>query len=256
MRRPVPAAERMKIIPSWLIFLAAVFLPAAAVRAGFFLDLEGGLANNLYNDIRVPGDTGTRFSLTDDFSVDNTLFWRARLGWEGGRHSISLLAAPLRFTASGDAPEDIVFTDRTFPAGESLSAGYRFDSYRATYRYRLVQTRALDFGLGLTGKVRDAAIRLSGDGRRAEKTNVGFVPLVNFRLEWRFARPLSLLLEGDALAAPQGRAEDVLLALQYRVRENLSARLGYRILEGGADNDRVYNFSAVGYFGLGLTYRL
>ncbi len=243
----------MNNLSRWLVLLSVVFLPVAGVRAGFFFDLEGGLATNLYNNIRVPGDTGTRFSLTDDFSVDNTYFWRARLGWEGGRHSVSLLAAPLRFTASGIPSEDIVFTDRTFPAGERISAGYRFDSYRVTYRYELVKTGALDFGLGLTGKVRDAAIRLSGGGQRAEKSNVGFVPLLNFRLEWRFAPPLSMLLDGDALAAPQGRAEDVLLALQYRVRENLAARIGYRLVEGGADNDEVYNFTAVQYFGLGLT---
>ncbi len=240
-----------RVILTLLIFSFA----APAARAGFFVDFEGGLATNLYNNIRVPGDTGTRFSLTDDFSVENTGFWRARLGWEGGRHSVSLLAAPLRFSASGRAPEDIDFAGETFSAGADIKAGYRFDSYRLTYRYELAASRRLDFGLGLTAKLRDAAIRLSGAGRRAEKTNVGFVPLVNFRLEWRFAPPLSLLLEGDALAAPQGRAEDILLALQYQIRENLAARIGYRILEGGADNDRVYNFTAVQYFGLGATVR-
>jgi hypothetical protein len=79
------------------------------------------------------------------------------------------------------------------------------------------------------------------------KTNVGFVPLVNFRLLWNFARPAGLLLEGDALAAPQGRTEDVLAAVTFQPAEWYTLRLGYRILEGRADNDEVYNFTMFQY---------
>jgi hypothetical protein len=59
------------------------------------------------------------------------------------------------------------------------------------------------------------------------------------------------LLEGDALAAPQGRAEDVLLALQFHPRPNLAFKLGYRILEGGANVAEVYNFALLNYAALG-----
>jgi len=62
-----------------------------------------------------------------------------------------------------------------------------------------------------------------------------------------------LLLDGDALVGPNGgRAEDVLLAAQWRVREGTLARIGYRILEGGADVDSVYNFALVHYATAGL----
>jgi len=44
--------------------------------------------------------------------------------------------------------------------------------------------------------------RLGGGGRESEKTNVGFVPILNFLLEWRFSPAWRLLVEGDALAAP------------------------------------------------------
>ena len=50
---------------------------------------------------------------------------------------------------------------------------------------------------------------------------------------------------GDALAAPQGRAEDVLAALTYGKSDKFRIKIGYRILEGGADNDEVYTFSLV-----------
>ena len=64
---------------------------------------------------------------------------------------------------------------------------------------------------------------------------------------------IGVLFEGDALAAPQGRAEDVLLAGIYKFSDHIMVRLGYRILEGGADNDEVYNFALFHYASAGFT---
>ncbi|WP_340075775.1 hypothetical protein [Leptobacterium sp. I13] len=88
----------------------------------------------------------------------------------------------------------------------------------------------------------------------ASKTNIGFVPIINFRLYWKIDEKTGLLLYGDALAAPQGRAEDVLLAGTYQLSEDLTVRLGYRILEGGADNDEVFNFALFHYVSTGILY--
>ncbi len=62
-------------------------------------------------------------------------------------------------------------------------------------------------------------------------------------------------MDGDALAAPQGRAEDVLLALQLRLNEGLMLKAGYRILEGGANVEEVYNFALIHFIIAGATYR-
>jgi hypothetical protein len=43
----------------------------------------------------------------------------------------------------------------------------------------------------------------------------------------------------------------VLAALQYQVSDRIGLKLGYRILEGGADNDEVYNFSLFNYAVIG-----
>ena len=64
---------------------------------------------------------------------------------------------------------------------------------------------------------------------------------------------LRLLFEGDAAVAPQGRAEDAEFALVYQKSEKWSVRLGYRILEGGADNDKVYSFALFNYLLIGIT---
>jgi len=66
---------------------------------------------------------------------------------------------------------------------------------------------------------------------------------------------LALELETDALAAPQGRAEDVSLRGVYRLSDRVELDLGYRLLEGGADNDEVYTFSFFHYAVAGVRVR-
>ena len=106
----------------------------------------------------------------------------------------------------------------------------------------------------MTAKIREASISLASSHITSEKTNVGFVPIINFRLWWRINEKWGLLLDGDALAAPQGRAEDVYIAVTYKVNDNIGVRAGYRILEGGADNDEVYSFSLFHYNSVGISY--
>ena len=232
----------------WIPFLAllAVLLGTLPVSAVLSVDVETGLVFSGYNDVRIPGDTGTLFSLSEDLDVDPTSFFRVRVHYTlARRHTLSLLAAPLRLEAGGAVDRAVIFQDEEFAPLTELKARYRFDSYRLTYRYNLRTGHPLEAGLGLTAKIRDASIRVEGDGRRSEKKNTGFVPLVNFRLRWMMTDQLGFLLEGDALAAPQGRAEDVLLGLYFRPGERVGMKAGYRILEGGADNDEVYNLSLI-----------
>jgi hypothetical protein len=224
------------------------------VSAQWFLDFENGLAMSGYNDVQIPGDTGTRFSLTDDLKTDSSYFFRIRFGyrWKSG-HNISVFAAPLTLKATGQVGKEIFFFEEIFPANTPLNARYTFNSYRLTYRYDFVRKPKWQVGIGFTGKIRDAVVKLEGGGKSSEKTNVGFVPLLNFRVLWRFHEDWGLLLEGDAAAAAQGRAEDVLLALQYKLNEKVQFRAGYRIIEGGADVEEVYNFSLLHFLSAGVT---
>ena len=235
------------------IALLAVLIGPSSVSAQLTLDMETGLAWSGYNDVRIPGDVGTLFSLSEDLSIDPSSFFRIRLTYTLGRgHSLGLLVAPLRLEAAGAVDRPIVFQEQEFDPAVELQSRYRFDSYRLTYRYDFRREHPLQAGLGLTAKIRDASISLEGGGRKAEKKNTGFVPLVNFRLHWMVADEFGLLLEGDALAAPQGRAEDVLLAVSFRPGKKIGLRAGYRVLEGGADNDEVYTFALLHYLVAGV----
>ena len=228
-----------------------------ALHAGPFLDFEGGMVYSGYNDVRIPGEGGTKFSFTDDLETAPSFFFRLRAGvtfFE--RHTISFLYAPLTLTADGFPSGTIIFNGGTFSSGSYTQGKFRFDSYRLTYRYDFISNEDLVIGAGITAKIRDAAIRLENDTLSSEKKNTGFVPLINMRLQWNAFSPVSLLIEADALWAPQGRAEDILVAVQLQVNRNLTIRAGYRMLEGGADNDEVYTFSLIHYAVFGFTFSI
>lgn len=245
-----------KITSILLIFLVGLFF-IGTVDAQWFIDVESGYVFNGYNDVQIPGDTGTRFSLTEDLKAESSFFYRLRMGvLLGERHTISALYAPLSIQASGTLNKPVLFFEEEFPPGVPLEGKYTFNSYRLTYRYALKNSKNWRIGLGFTAKIRDAAVKLEGDGKTSEKTNVGFVPLLNFLFEYKVTDKASILLKGDALASPggQGRAEDVLLAVQYRLNDKIQIRAGYRILEGGADVQEVYNFALLHFLTLGVRF--
>lgn len=241
--------------PCLLLFVFLLAAATSAGAAGWSLDLEGGWAWSGYNDVRIPGEGGTDFSLSEDLTSAGTAFWRLRLSRRlGARHEFSALAAPLRLDAAGRAPTEIHFAGASFPAGSELSARYRFDSYRLSYRYRLRDGERFTGWLGLTAKIRDAEIAVTGAGLSAEKLNTGFVPLLAFRGDWRLAEHWTARVEGDALAGGPGRAEDVFLGLVYASSPRLALRGGYRLIEGGADVAEVYNFALLNFASLGLEF--
>lgn len=221
------------------------------------LDLEAGYVIPGYNDVAIPGDSGTRFSLTDDLDADETMAFRLRCGHAfAEKHWVAILVAPLTMESHGTLDENVAFNGMAFPAGTPVDATFRFDSYRAIYRYGFHTSDTWQCSVGGALKVRDAAITLEGGGLESEKDNTGVVPLLSFNITWTPAERLSLLVDGEALAAPQGRAEDVLFAAQYDVNQRLALKTGYRVLEGGADNDEVYTFSLFHYFIVGAVLSL
>ena len=226
--------------------------------AQFTFDVEGGVAATGYNDVRIPGSGGTFISFSNELSSNPIFYSRVRVGFKfGSRSEVLALYAPLKFQYKGSVNRDVVFQGETYPAGMQLNATYKFNSYRATYRYYVLDKSNLEVAVGLTVKVRDANIGIRGNsGLESVKTDLGVVPLVNFWVHWHATERLGLLLDGDALAAPQGRAEDVLAAITYKATDRFSVKAGYRILEGGADNNSVYTFSLFHYGLLGVIISL
>lgn len=234
---------------------AAAALAPSAPRAADprpFLDLESGLIWAGRNDVRVPGDSGSDFSLAEGaLASEAAPFLRVRGGVALGRHAISFLFAPLRLRGSGQTESTVDFAGRSFSG--DVAARYRFDTYRLTYRYTLVSRPAFDLALGATVLLRDAEIRLTSGAQTASKKSRGVVPLASFRAAWRFAGPFAFSLDGDALAAPHGRAEDVALSLEL-ASGDLTFRAGYRMLESSVDSSSVYNVALLNHLAVGVTY--
>lgn len=247
---------RNHLLVTLLLVLIGVF-PALASDKTVEISLESGLVLPGYNTIQSPNDdSATRFSLSDMLDIESKTYIRARVVYNlSERHHLSLLYAPLSLDASGVLPSDVRFEGAFFPKDTFVNAVYRFDSYRLTYRYDLVRNENLTFSIGLTAKIRDAEIALNADTVDAKKTNTGFVPLLNFHLKWLLTEGMGILFEADALAAKQGRAEDVYLAWFASLGDSIELRLGYRMVEGGANVDEVYSFALINYLAAGISFK-
>jgi hypothetical protein len=226
---------------------------ATASAADFHATFEAGPAWQTRNDFRIPGDVGTLVELPDAGPVAS---FRATLTWDlTPRQAVRLLAAPFRIEQTFTPTEPVAFQDLVFPAGRPFDSSFRFDSYRATWYWRFAPRGKWSLRLGATLKVRSAEIGLTGDPGESVKDDLGVVPLVYLYARYQATDRLALELEADALAAPQGRAEDVSLKGVYRLSDRVELDLGYRLLEGGADNDEVYTFSFFHYAVAGVRVR-
>jgi len=239
-----------------ITIIILILVSSSILWSNFEIDIESGAIFTGYNDVRIPGDEGTLFSLKDDLKTDAKPYFRSRLIYHfNPKHHVILLYAPLTVKATGKVNKDLYYQGEVFQANTDLKSIYKFKSYRISYRYDFVRKTKVSFGLGFTAKIRDAIISLENAEVKAKKKNVGFVPIINFKLNWKMKKKLWIILEGDALAAPQGRAEDIAFTLNYQLNKKLGLRVGYRLLEGGADNDEVYTFSLFHYAVLGLSYQ-
>jgi hypothetical protein len=227
-----------------ILLFAAVAASAQTTTPGRVgLTVEGLNVWQQRNDVRIPPDTGTEFSLVDLVGSARTPSMRVEATVDvTERQHIRLVYAPLQLTGRGTPALPIAFAGTTF-ASAPTDAVYKFNSYRATWSYRVHHGRTWTWRLGLTGFVRDARIALTQTDRTAEDTDVGFVPLGHVSADARLAERWSAALVLDASAAPQGRAIDFAATLEYRPAPRWTVFGGYRTIEGGADVDAVYTFA-------------
>ena len=241
-----------------IVLVAVGSVGLSAARGKWLLDIEGGTVVPGYNNVQIPNNSsGTRFSLKNDLDINQKAYYRLRLSYQPGKkHGLSLLYAPLSLKADGILNKPVDFEGVRFDSGSTVHALYRFNSYRLTYRYLLVDKPKIHFWIGFTAKIRDAVVKVETHTKESAKTNVGFVPLLHVYLEWFWGNRLGILAEADALAAKQGRAEDVGISMFYRIGKNVAFKLGYRFVEGGANVEEVYTFALINYFYSGVIFRL
>lgn len=220
------------------------------------LDLEWGAAWQDHNEVQSPNSAaGTRFSL--DHLTGSGPYSAPRIQFTlplNPRDDLRLIAAPLRIHNSGTLATPVNFERNAFAAG-AASATYRFDSYRATWRRTFSTSQDWILKAGLTGKIRDAEISISQGATTATRSDTGLVPLLHFSAQRNLDDRSRFIFDIDGLASSRGRAFDLSLRYAHDIRPELSAFGGIRILDGGADNDSVYNFARFDYLTVGLSFR-
>lgn len=243
--RPWPASVTGLVPPVCLIVVFAAGLASAQTSAPgrISITVEGLNVWQQRNDVRIPPDTGTEFSIVDLIGSSPTPSVRVMATSDlTERHQVQLVYAPLRLSGRGTPPMPIAFAGTTFAPAPTESV-YKFSSYRGTWSYRLYQGPTWTWRIGFTGFIRDARVALTQGDRTAEDTDVGFVPLGHVSADARLAARWSLRLALDGSAAPQGRAIDFAATLEYRPAPRWRVFGGYRTIEGGADVDTVYAFA-------------
>ena len=161
----------------------------------FEIELEGGPVWQSRNDVQIPNDiNGTRFSLLDIAGKGPQPAGRAYLTWNiSRRHSLRALLAPLSITETGMIAAPVDFAGASYDAGTPVEGTYKFNSWRLSYRYRFTDNERLSLFLGVSAKVRDAKVELTQAGTTSEKTDIGFVPLLNLGADWNFTPGTNLL---------------------------------------------------------------
>lgn len=229
--------------------------PASANAPRASVELELGAAQLQRNELQSPNDaSATRFDLArvlGTSSTQGTARVTVKIPTAGGDEWLAVYA-PLTFKGSAALGQTVVYEGSSFAGAPQTSASYRFDTYRLTWRRPVIQNAETTVRLGLTGLMRDAAISLSQAGVAASRSNTGLVPLLHGSVERRLGPRVSLIGDVDALGSGQGHAVDLSLRAQYAVDTRWAVSAGYRMLDGGADNDTLYNFARIQWLTLGL----
>jgi hypothetical protein len=238
---------------------SSIFLVLFAAQTGysqFTLDLESGLVpSSPYNEIRVPGNAGTTFDLAKDLKTQQTFFYRVRASYTfAKRHTLSVLAAPLSVKSNGTLDRNVNFNGQIFESNRPTEGIFTFNTYRLTYRYAIANTNRFRLGVGLTGLVRDATVRLKSETQNTAFDNVGVVPLLHYNLWWNPARRLLILSEADGSYSKFGQAFDVFVGAGYRFTPVIAAKAGYRVIQGGTNGDEAYTSTWLNLASVGLLF--
>jgi len=238
---------------SALLSFSPLGLDASALR--FDAELGAAFAGDLR--VRAPKLGGTPFSLQDDFYAGLAPFFRLQASWEiTRRHTVFALAAPLRLSASGLAPNSITLSDHTFAQGEPLWANYRADTYRLGYLFTLIDAPAFLFKIGLSSRFRSGAVKLNGvEAKKVDNADIR-LPGLSLALNYFIGDGYALLFEGDALVFKGGCACDLFAGVLYDIDGRYSLRAGWRIMLESKDTAAIYAKSRINHFTLGGGIRL
>lgn len=233
-----------------IVIFCTFFTVLVSAQSSWELRIMPQIAFGTKNTVQRPNDnTGTRVDLDKEFKRKNCAVFSPRLELEYTykRNHFIATATFLQDKFEGISSEQILFNGKTFATGSDIHTTYNFNTYRLGYRYRFVDNKDITFEAGATVLLRDAYIKMSDSTLKTRYSNVGAAPLLSYMFAWHPVDKLTLLSYGDGFAVKVGRAFDIFAGAKYQITPLISASLGYRLLEGGSDADRIYTMSTFHY---------
>lgn len=239
-----------------LLFGIILIMTSSVLAGDFDIRFESGGIWFSRNDVRIPGDQGTGFDLMDLTGRGPDPYVRLAATYDfNARHALRLTLAPLEVDGTGRLSEDVIFKDDVFTADKPAKGTYKFNTYRLTYRWSFYRGERWRWGLGAAALVRDADITLEQEEKRQSRDDLGLVPLLHGYGECRLNEQASVVLDVEGAWSPMGRAVDAALMAKYDFDSGWYLATGYRMLEGGADNDEVYTFAWLHFAQITAGYR-
>jgi hypothetical protein len=236
-----------------ILILICAIMASSKIYAKEFR-LETSVMDFSRNEIAIPGDSGDLFNTSDSsWKQKNAMNYRLYYSFDLNKtESIRILYAPLKTSFNGEFDSNVNFNGKTFNKGQA-TVNYQFNSYRIAYHKNIVKNATFTANYGWVAKIRDANIEVVQGGNKKSRKDLGFVPLFHLDARYSFNHLNSIYFDLDGLAAPQGRAFDFGLFLERQLLNNSKVFVGYRFIEGGADNDKVKTFSFINFYTLGVS---
>lgn len=221
---------------------------AAAGNAGITLNFEQGFVTPLYHTLQF-GTTGTKFDYVNEGSQNELFFFqRYVIEWKPApRHIVMFLYQPLDLVTETALTRDIEVDGVAFSNGTAMKLRYGFSFYRASYLFRIVNGEKFTFDAGLSLQIRNASIIFEAlDGSAITvNNNLGPVPILKFRTQYRFDSGYYLGVEADGFYATssffngsdiqfEGAILDASIRAGRRLTHNSDIYLNIRYIGGGA----------------------
>lgn len=234
------------------VFLSLALTFAFSVAQGHEVRLEAGVYQTNSNRFSIPNPGGSGVFVQNKApSAYGRLQGQLQI-FENG--FLKFVVAPLTAKYSQISDTPVLFNGATFAALSPVDVTFKFNSYRLGYIHRFGLSESFQLQAGVIGKIREAQIALSSGAVNSEYNDLGFVPLLNLGFRTKIGGPWELRFDLDGAAAPQGRALDGALEVFYQIQQTgTGISGGVRVLEGGAENSKVYTFTLIQYGFLAFT---
>lgn len=223
----------------------------------FNVEIEAGALEFTRNDVRNPGDTGTQFKFSALNATGPSGYFRLYAEAKvSKRNTLRFLYAPLQVSGIGTLPTRTFFENANFQPNVPTKGIYEFNNYRATWRYTLKESERWKIQLGAGALIRDAKIELQQGTLRVADPDLGVVPIAAFTAQLNATQRTHLIFDFEGLGASQGRALDGAAKINYDLTKRIYVGAGFRMLDGGADVQSVYNFARIryGFASLGVRF--